>query len=45
MVSFVCVNCGYIFEADKGKKCPYCGEANVEHDKSAEELLNDVKVE
>ena len=45
MVEFVCVECGYRFEADKKKRCPYCGETNIEKDKSAEELIENVKVE
>ena len=45
MVKFVCGKCNYRFEADKPRKCPYCGEGKVEYDKSAEELLNDVKIE
>ncbi len=46
MAKFVCINCGYRFESDTGKKrCPYCGREDVEEEKSAEELVEKVRVE
>jgi len=45
MVKFVCINCGYRFESEKGKRCPYCGGEDVEEEKSAEELVEKVMVE
>ncbi len=44
MTSFVCINCGYRFDSDKKKECPYCGKRNVEKKKSADELVNNVRV-
>jgi len=47
MESFVCTNCGYRFSSEKGnsKKCPYCNGENIEKEKSAEELVDNIKVE
>jgi predicted Zn-ribbon and HTH transcriptional regulator len=45
MVSFVCNDCGYRFESEKGKRCPYCASENVEKDKSAEDLVESVEIE
>lgn len=47
MVSFVCNECGYRFEADDKKragKCPYCDCTSVEKEKSAEELVNELEI-
>lgn len=46
-MNFVCNECGYRFEAGekKAKKCPYCSGKRVEKEKSAEELIDEVKVE
>ena len=46
MASFVCINCGYKFETEnKPDRCPYCNEIGLEKDKSAEELVDSVKIE
>lgn len=45
MQGLVCMNCGYRFESDKKKNCPYCSSGNVDNEKSAEELLNEVGIE
>jgi DNA-directed RNA polymerase subunit RPC12/RpoP len=44
MTNFVCKNCGYQFEAEEGKKCPYCGKKRIEKEKSAKDLVKDIKV-
>ena len=46
MTNFVCINCGYRFETEeKPKMCPYCAETGLEEEKSAEDLVSDVKIE
>jgi len=45
MVGFVCVDCGYRFDAEEGKSCPYCGSNSIEKEKSAAELVDNIKVE
>jgi rubrerythrin len=46
MENFVCSNCRYKFKADKQPKtCPYCNKANVEKEKSADELLSEIGLE
>jgi len=45
MTGFVCNECGYRFDGNEGKKCPYCSGNNVEKEKSAEELVNSIEVE
>jgi len=45
MTNFVCRKCGYKFESVSGKKCPYCEGENVEREKSAEELVDNAKIE
>ena len=47
MGNFVCVECGYRFQSDlkKSKKCPYCSGDNIEKEKSAEELVDNIKVD
>ncbi len=44
MASFVCMDCGYRFESEEGKRCPYCASESVEKEKPAEELVEDVKI-
>ena len=40
MAKFVCRNCNYRFESEQIKeKCPYCGEAEVVKEPSAEDLV------
>jgi rubrerythrin len=44
MTKFVCTNCNYKFEAlEKPRSCPYCNQNDVEQEKSASDLLNEVK--
>jgi len=46
MTTYVCMNCGYRIETEKAaKKCPYCDHAELEKEKSAEELIDSVEVE
>ena len=45
MKGLVCMSCGYRFESDKKKNCPYCNSGNVDKEKSAEELLNEIEIE
>lgn len=45
MQGLVCMNCGYRFESDQKKSCPYCNSNHVDKEKSAEELLNEVSGE
>jgi len=42
MGNFVCAKCGFRFEAEKMKRCPFCGEKKIEKEKAAEELLDSV---
>ena len=43
MTNFICRNCNYKFTKEiTPKKCPYCSEATVRREESAEELLNEV---
>ena len=44
MPSFVCVDCGYRFESETGKRCPYCASENIEKEKPAEELVDEINV-
>jgi len=39
-MKFVC-KCGYRFEADKARVCPYCGEKEISLEKDADELVNE----
>lgn len=39
MSEFVCLECGYNFEAETEKSCPYCAGQRVEKKSSAEELV------
>jgi predicted Zn-ribbon and HTH transcriptional regulator len=41
------MDCGYRFKADaeKVKSCPYCAGSSIEKEKSAEELVEDAKIE
>jgi len=45
MVRYICENCKYNFESEIKTKCPYCGKESVSEEKSAEDLVNSVKVE
>jgi len=43
MARYVCKSCGYRFEKDKKPlRCPYCGEASVKSEETAEELIDDI---
>lgn len=44
MVRYECRACNYRFESEfshEGGVCPYCGEKEVEHEKSAEDILSE----
>jgi len=45
MINVVCCHCGFRFEAERKGKCPYCSSTNVGKEKSAEELIDEVKIE
>lgn len=45
MAKFICNECGYRFDATKIKECPYCGKEEIEKEKSAEELIDNVRFE
>ena len=45
MTAFICINCGYKFESEEGKKCPYCASENIEKEKTANELVDNVRAE
>ena len=40
-----CLNCNFRFESKEQKRCPYCENNNLEKEKSAEELVEDIKIE
>ena len=45
-MKFVCKDCNYRFESEFDKTqdvCPYCGKKEVEKQKSADEILNDIE--
>ncbi len=44
MPNFICKDCGYQFEAENKKECPYCGKNRIEEEKSAKDLVKDIKV-
>ena len=43
MVKFICINCNYRFERDDAYDCPYCGNEDIEKEKSAGELLKEIE--
>jgi len=43
MAMHVCTSCNFRFEARYLGDCPYCGRDTIEKDKSASELLDEVK--
>ena len=47
MTNFICTECGYRFDSEKGKPktCPYCSGGRVEKERTAEELVNEVEIE
>jgi len=45
MTFFVCNECGYRFESETGKRCPYCASEKVEKEKTAEELVENSETE
>ncbi len=45
MANFRCMTCGYQFKSAEKKKCPYCGKEDVEKEKNADELIDNVRVE
>jgi len=43
MARYVCKSCNYRFEKEKKPlRCPYCGEAAVKDEETAEELLESI---
>ena len=43
MTKFICKECGYRFDSEMGKKCPYCSKESTEKEQNAEELIKDVE--
>ncbi len=43
MAVFICNDCGFRFESDEGRKCPYCAGRNIEKEKTAEELIESIE--
>ncbi|MFA5173799.1 MAG: hypothetical protein WC438_01310 [Candidatus Pacearchaeota archaeon] len=43
MVKWACTRCNYRFESVNPKDCPYCGRDSIEKEKTAEELIDEVK--
>ena len=42
MTKYVCRDCNYRFESRETNECMFCGMGNIELEKSAGELLDDV---
>jgi len=43
MAMHTCTSCNFRFETKSPSDCPYCGRDNLERDKSASELLEEVE--
>ena len=43
MTKWICPGCNYRFEAENPTECPYCGRTNIEKEKDASELLEEVE--
>ena len=43
MGRYLCTNCNYRFESQRPLDCPYCGMDQIEKEKSASELLEEVE--
>jgi len=43
MVKYVCLNCNYRVDSENLSSCPYCGKENIEREKNASELLNEIE--
>ena len=39
---WICTNCNYKFNSKDPSGCPYCGRENIEKEKSAGDLLEEV---
>ncbi len=42
MVEYVCSKCSFRFRAKKEERCPYCSNTNVDRERSASEILDEV---
>mgnify|MGYP001595058328 FL=1 len=42
MSRYICKDCNYRFNAEKLIDCGYCGKNNIEMEKNAEELLDEI---
>lgn len=45
MTIYICKECGYRFETERPKSCPYCSSVKVKREETAEELLSEVDSE
>ena len=43
MAKYVCKNCNYNSELEKEAECSFCGMENLELEKSAGELLDEIR--
>jgi len=43
MVRYMCTNCNHTHELESSSECPFCGMDNLQEEKSARELLEDVE--
>ena len=44
MVKLTCLNCKYEFEVEgKPNNCPYCGKEKLEQEKSASDMIEEVR--
>lgn len=42
MTKFICTSCNFRFESEKMICCPYCNSNNIERDKNAKEIIDEV---
>lgn len=42
MSNYICTHCNFRFSAKRASECPYCGKEEIEVEKSAEEILDDI---
>lgn len=42
MPRYICKDCNYRFNAERTRECDYCGRNNIEIEKNAGELLDEV---
>lgn len=42
MKNWICKHCKFRFHSEKPRDCPYCGRDNLEMEKDADELLDEI---